>query len=407
MKKYVKALVNLLLAVVLLVLILILVPRLVRFFAPFIAGWIIALIASPMVRFLEEKVKLKRKAGSAFIIVTVIVAVVLVLYFVSVQLGRQVMDLIEDLPAIWAGAESDFAQISKNLSNFARFLPKELQKNISGLADQVMLSVGDVLGSVSEPTISMVGNFVSQLPSVIIAVIMALLSSYFFVADNSLIREWFRGHMPQSILDRYRIVRNSLTKAVGGYLKAQLKIEIWMYLLLVIGFLVLHINYAALIAIPVAILDLLPFFGTGTVLIPWAIVKFLSADYKLAIGLLIIWGVGQLARQVIQPKIVGDSVGVSPIPTLFLLYIGYRTAGVFGMILAVPLGLILYTMYEEGAFDTTRDSIRILVTGFNRFRRLEKEDFEEIEEMERENARRAQEIKQESEDSPHRSDRGN
>lgn len=118
-------------------------------------------------------------------------------------------------------------------------------------------------------------------------------------------------------------------------------------------------------------------------MVPWAIVKILSADYKMAIGLLIIWGVGQLARQLIQPKIVGDSVGVPPLPTLFLLFIGYKVGSVLGMILAVPLGLILYTMYKEGAFDTTKNSVLILVAGLNRFRRLQKEDLEEVEEMQK------------------------
>jgi predicted PurR-regulated permease PerM len=130
----------------------------------------------------------------------------------------------------------------------------------------------------------------------------------------------------------------------------------------------------------IAFLDLLPFFGTGTVMVPWAIVEILSADYKMAIGLLIIWGVGQLARQLIQPKIVGDSIGVPPIPTLFLLFFGYKVGGVFGMIIAVPLGLLLYTLYEEGVFDTTKNSVLILLSGINRFRRLQPKDMEGIEE---------------------------
>ena len=98
-------------------------------------------------------------------------------------------------------------------------------------------------------------------------------------------------------------------------------------------------------------------------------------------SLLIIWAVGQLARQLIQPKIVGDSIGVPPLPTLFLLYIGYKISGVIGMIIAVPIGLLVYTLYEEGAFDTTRNSILILIAGINHFRRLETEDLSEIRKM--------------------------
>ena len=128
-------------------------------------------------------------------------------------------------------------------------------------------------------------------------------------------------------------------------------------------------------------------------LVPWAIIKIFTADYKMAIGLLIIWGGGQLARQLIQPKIVGDSMGVPPLPTLFLLYIGYKVAGVVGMILAVPLGLLLYTMYENGAFDTTRDSILVLMAGINRFRRLDREDMSEVAAAASQNPETAQEAK--------------
>ena len=180
-----------------------------------------------------------------------------------------------------------------------------------------------------------------------------------------------KGHMPEALIYRWDMMTRSFKRAVGGYFKAQFKIEIWMYLLLVVGFTVLGVNYTLLIALGIAVLDFLPVFGTGTVLIPWAVIKVLSSDYKMAVGLLIIWCVGQLARQIIQPKIVGDSVGVPPIPTLFLLFIGYKAAGVFGMIIAVPIGIILVNMYEEGVFDTTINSLKILLAGINHFRRLE------------------------------------
>ena len=223
--------------------------------------------------------------------------------------------------------------------------------------------------------------------------IMALLSSYFFVAERQQINEWFREHMPSSILLRYRMICDSLLKSVGGYLKAQLKIEVWMYFLLLIGLGILRVNYFAVIALVIAFLDFLPFLGTGTVLIPWAVIRILTAEYKTAIGLLVIWCVGQLARQLIQPKIVGDSIGVPPLPTLFLLYIGYKVSGVIGMIIAVPIGLLVYTLYEDGAFDTTKNSILILTAGVNRFRSLGKEDLAEVETMKLRNRQAAETLK--------------
>ena len=199
-----------------------------------------------------------------------------------------------------------------------------------------------------------------------------------FVADKEYVPNLLRKVLPLSITERWSLIKRGLYRAVGGYFKAQFKIEVWMYLLLATGFWILRVRYAFLIAIGVALLDLLPFFGTGTILLPWAAIKFLSGDYMMVIGLLIIWGVGQLARQVIQPKIVGDSVGLAPIPTLILLFVGYKAAGVIGMIIAVPIGIIILNMYEEGVFDTFLDSLKILYASLSNFRHLTQEDMEAV-----------------------------
>lgn len=381
MKRYIKALVNLVIAMVILLAILFLLPRTLMFFMPFVVGWIIALMASPPVRFFEEKLKMQRKVGSAFVIIAVIALVVALIYFVCVWLVEQVGGLLGELPDMWAGMEADINNLGRRLDVLLSRLPGEMKMNLNNLAGTVGGYVGEFLERMGTPTIEAAGNLAMQLPSVFIGVIMALLSAYLFVAERQQINEWFRKNTPATLQLYYRMIRKSLMRSVGGYLKAQLKIEVWMYVLLVIGLGVLGVNYYALIALIIAILDFIPFLGTGTVLIPWAVVKISAADYKMAVGLLIIWCVGQLARQLIQPKIVGDSIGVPPLPTLFLLYAGYRIGSVMGMIIAVPLGLLVYTMFQEGVFDSVKNSVLILVAGVNRFRRLRKEDMFEVEEM--------------------------
>lgn len=393
MRKYCKALVNLAVAGAILFCIIWGLPRALVFLSPFVAGWIIALIAGPLVRFFEEKVKLKRKIGSAFVIIAVIALVVLVLYIIFVQLFEQVKGLAGALPEMLEKAEADFNSIGNNLNALLAKLPGDIQLKLDDNAIKLDEYMGEFLSRFGSPTIEAAGNFAKQLPAVFIGLIMALLSSYFFVAERQQINEWFREHMPSSILLRYRMICDSLLKSVGGYLKAQLKIEVWMYFLLLIGLGILRVNYFAVIALVIAFLDFLPFLGTGTVLIPWAVIRILTAEYKTAIGLLVIWCVGQLARQLIQPKIVGDSIGVPPLPTLFLLYIGYKVSGGIGMIIAVPIGLLVYTLYEDGAFDTTKNSILILTAGVNRFRSLGKEDLAEVETMKLRNRQAAETLK--------------
>ncbi len=396
-KTYIKAVLNLGIAVILLLLLVFLLPKVIIFFMPFVIGWVIALIANPLVHFFEDKLKVRRKAGTAFVIIAVIALVVLAGYLIGVKIVNETVGLVNELPKMWDALEEDFRTIGKNLDVLYSRFPEDVRSTIAGIGEQMEGFVGDLVGRAGTPTIEAVGNFAKNLPAIVIGIIMCLLSAYFFVAEREYLSVHVRDYMPETVVYRWNMMARSFKRAVGGYFKAQFKIEIWMYFLLVAGLWILKVNYAFLIALGIAFLDFLPVFGTGTVLMPWAVIKILSADYKMAVGLLIIWCGGQLARQVIQPKIVGDSIGVAPIPTLFLLFIGYKAAGVFGMIIAVPIGIIFANMYEEGVFDTTKNSIRILLAGVNHFRRLEEEDMAVVKEYEKYQREKINGLKKEDE----------
>ena len=382
LRTYLKVFVNIGILLVLLLLCIFVVPRIIIYFMPFVIGWMIALIASPPVRFLEKHLKIKRKVGSAVTIIAVIAVVIIGGYLLGVKLVEEIVDFIGDLPLMWEGLQRDFAESAQRLQVASRLLPKSLGDTIKNISENIGEYVGDFVGKLvdkmSSPTLEALSRFAGNIPSIFIGVIMCLLSAYMFVADKEYVPNLLRKVLPLSITERWSLIKRGLYRAVGGYFKAQFKIEVWMYLLLATGFWILRVRYAFLIAIGVALLDLLPFFGTGTILLPWAAIKFLSGDYMMVIGLLIIWGVGQLARQVIQPKIVGDSVGLAPIPTLILLFVGYKAAGVIGMIIAVPIGIIILNMYEEGVFDTFLDSLKILYASLSNFRHLTQEDMEAV-----------------------------
>ena len=382
LRTYLKVFVNIGILLVLLLLCIFVVPRIIIYFMPFVIGWIIALIASPPVRFLEKHLKIKRKVGSAVTIIAVIAVVIIGGYLLGVKLVEEIVDFIGDLPLMWEGLQRDFAESAQRLQVASRLLPKSLGDTIKNISENIGEYVGDFVGKLvekmSSPTLEALSRFAGNIPSIFIGVIMCLLSAYMFVADKEYVPNLLKKVLPLSITERWSLIKRGLYRAVGGYFKAQFKIEVWMYLLLATGFWILRVRYAFLIAIGVALLDLLPFFGTGTILLPWAAIKFLSGDYMMVIGLLIIWGVGQLARQVIQPKIVGDSVGLAPIPTLILLFVGYKAAGVIGMIIAVPIGIIILNMYEEGVFDTFLDSLKILYASLSNFRHLTQEDMEAV-----------------------------
>ncbi|MBP3603473.1 MAG: sporulation integral membrane protein YtvI [Lachnospiraceae bacterium] len=387
-RTYLKVFVNLGMMLAIILGCIFVLPRIIVYFMPFVIGWIIAMIASPLVRFFEKTLKIKRKASSAVVIIAVIALVILLGYLIGAWLIEQGQHFVDDLPLLLASLKGELADVGQKLSGLYAYLPKEVQSSLTGMAAGLQQYAGNFVETASEPTIEVLSRFAQSLPSIIISVIMCLLFTYFYVADRDYVRNLLVKILPKSIIDRFDMIKRSFSRAVGGYFKAQFKIEFWMYFLLAIGFSVLNVKYAFIIAIGVAFLDLLPFFGTGTVLLPWAAIAFISGDYTMVIGLLIMWGVGQLARQIIQPKIVGDSVGLAPIPTIVLLYVGYKAAGVIGMIIAVPIGIIILNMYEEGVFNTTIDSLKVLYAGISNFRHLTDEDMEEIEIYKREEEKR-------------------
>lgn len=224
-------------------------------------------------------------------------------------------------------------------------------------------TLGDLMATISEPTVTAAGNFAKRVPSYLIGIIVALMSAYLFTADREEILAWLKKVSPPSVTKRMALVSDNLKYAVGGYFKAQFKIMGVIFLILWISLALAGVDYSVLVALLISILDFLPFFGTGTALIPWALYKLLVNDLKMAVILVVIYGVTQLVRQLIQPKMLGNSMGLNPIVTLILLYLGYRLRGVIGMILAVPVGMILINMVSVGAFDYILNDVKILVEG--------------------------------------------
>lgn len=377
-KHYCKIFLNIAIPCVSLILLFWLGPKLILFFMPFVVGYILAKLANPLVAFISEKCKIRRKAVSVFVIIVVLGIVALIIYGIGNFLGKQLAGFVVDLPDMWEAAEVELKKAAAHFTKLFNRLPADSQEKFLSFQSSLDVYISEIISKVSTPTVTAIGNAAKHIPDVIIGIIMCFLSAYFFIADKDYTGNFLKKYMPESLLMKWNLVWESLVRSIGGYFKAQLKIEVWMYLLLYAGLMIAKVNYAALVALGIAFLDFFPIFGTGTVLAPWAVIEFLNGDYIQAIIFIVLWGVGQLLRQIIQPKIMGDSMGMPPIPTLFLLYIGWKFNGVWGMIIALPLAIIILNLDEAGIFDQFKKSLKYLVRDVNRFRRFnsDDEDFE-------------------------------
>ncbi len=333
------------------------------YFMPFVIGWILSVIAGPLVTFLEKKLKIMKRLGSAITIILVLALCIGLIYLIISQIWEEISVLIRNFPSMYHDLERGLSQIGTQGNTLFERFPEQIQNSWATLMNNLDDTASSLIGRIGEPTIEVAGNVAKRIPSVLIGTIVAFVSAYFFIADKENLGEWVKKVVPKSITSRLLLVGENLKYAMGGYFKAQFKIMGVVFAILLVGFTLMQIRFSILLAIVIAFLDFLPFFGTGTALIPWAIYKFLVGDYKMVAALVILYGVTQLVRQLIQPKLVGDSMGLNPLYTLFLLYLGYRVGSVLGMIFAVPIGLILLNLYQAGAFDYILDDVKILAEG--------------------------------------------
>ena len=333
------------------------------YFMPFVIGWILSVIAGPLVTFLEKKLKIMKRLGSAITIILVLALCIGLIYLIISQIWEEISVLIRNFPSMYHDLERGLSQIGAQGNTLFERFPEQIQNSWATLMNNLDDTASSLIGRIGEPTIEVAGNVAKRIPSVLIGTIVAFVSAYFFIADKENLGEWVKKVVPKSITSRLLLVGENLKYAMGGYFKAQFKIMGVVFAILLVGFTLMQIRFSILLAIVIAFLDFLPFFGTGTALIPWAIYKFLVGDYKMVAALVILYGVTQLVRQLIQPKLVGDSMGLNPLYTLFLLYLGYRVGSVLGMIFAVPIGLILLNLYQAGAFDYILNDVNILAEG--------------------------------------------
>lgn len=333
------------------------------YFMPFVIGWILSVIAGPLVTFLEKKLKIMKRLGSAITIILVLALCIGLIYLIISQIWEEISVLIRNFPSMYHDLERGLSQIGTQGNTLFERFPEQIQNSWATLMNNLDDTASSLIGRIGEPTIEVAGNVAKRIPSVLIGTIVAFVSAYFFIADKENLGEWVKKVVPKSITSRLILVGENLKYAMGGYFKAQFKIMGVVFAILLVGFTLMQIRFSILLAIAIAFLDFLPFFGTGTALFPWAIYKFLVGDYKMVAALVILYGVTQLVRQLIQPKLVGDSMGLNPLYTLFLLYLGYRVGSILGMIFAVPVGLILLNLYQAGAFDYILDDVKILAEG--------------------------------------------
>ncbi len=373
-KKLQKICLDYLLAIIGLLFLVFIAPKIIRFLLPFVIGYIISLLANPFVRFMEKRIKIVRKHGSALIIILAIACVVAVIYFVSSALIDQLYSLSNDAPEILESIKEEASTLADKFNKIYDKLPGTIQNYLSKIKEGFLSA--DSVTSDKEGfgfNFAFISRTAKSIVDIIFATFFAIMSAYFFTANRDILSDACKKLIPVSARNRISEVFGQIGNAVGGYFKAQFKI---MIVLVAIMYLTLKfavgVRYSLLISLGIGILDLLPILGTGAVLWPWALYRLLLGDYFTAAVLMILYGVCQVVKQLLQPKVVGDSIGVDAFTTLFLLFIGYRIGGLIGILIAIPVGMAVINLFKAGAFDTLIKDTKYLAGLISDFQKTNK-----------------------------------
>ena len=211
-------------------------------------------------------------------------------------------------------------------------------------ADRAYSAAVDILRSSAQSayswTASVAGGIVSSFPGVIFAAAVSVAGIYYLTTDRDGVRDCFLSLLPPRARKALISMRSRMKGGVSGYLRAYLIIMLVTFCELFAGFLILGFRYSFLIAAAVAVIDILPVLGSGTVLWPWAAILFISGDVKRGIGILVMIGVMYVVRQIIEPKLLGKYMGHHPFVALFSAYLGFSLFGIPGMI-AAPIAVFI------------------------------------------------------------------
>ena len=370
-KRIFRIILNILIPAGTIVLVCTLGPWLLRFFMPFVVGWCIALICNPLVKFLEKRLKLVRKHSSAVIVVVVLAGVIWLLYFLVSRLILGVMMFCRELPQLYEAGKTELQGAFAGFSVILERMPTAVQEAVNRANSNLGALTGSLVEKLATPTVAVAGNVAKGIPAALVYSVVVILSSYFFIIERDKIMAWGKKHLPKGMQNYVEFLKKDIKTLIGGYFLAQFKIMFVVAVILAVGLVILGVRYGILFALLIALLDFLPVFGTGTVLFPWALIKLLSGEWTFAIGLVVIYVLTQAVRQVVQPKIVGDSIGLPPLLSLIFLYLGFKIKGISGMILAVPIGMFILNLYHYGVFDSMIQNTKLLAEEIRRFRKEE------------------------------------
>lgn len=328
-------------------------------FSPFLLAGLCAWILSPVVRFCQKRLKLPRWLSALGVLLLVLFGLGGLLWLLLSGMGREIMSLAANWEGMLSALEALADRLTVQLSQWLELLPVSAQELAASLMARFFTWLEGTIPQLLSWAMDWAGGVAQVLPSFAVASIAFVMASYFLLSDLPRLRVMVVDKLPEGPRIFLSIVKRAVSAGFGGYVRAELLLSVGVFFILLVGFLLIRQPYALLLALALAVLDFIPIIGSGTAMVPWAVVDVLTGDYRHALGLMAVWGLVALFRRVGEPKILGNQTGLSPLTSLVSVYVGMKVAKVGGMIFGPVVCLVVRNVIYSGVLDDALADLRL------------------------------------------------
>lgn len=334
--------------------------KLALFYVPFLIGFIISLLIEPIIKMISRGTKLTRRTSAIIVLLCIFTILITLIVWGTVSLISESADLLQSLNIY---IEKIYDQIQKYI-NSIEFDKLEIPKQVISIIETSANNFLDFVTKWVSGLLTSILQGITSLPVIGIYIVITILSTYFICADRLFILDQFEHHFPKLWVRKFGIHLKKLISTLGSYLKAEATLILISFIEVLIGLCIfkwigLNVEYPLLAALGIGFVDALPILGSGTVMIPWAIISAVNGDLKLGIAIFILYVIILVVHQLLEPKIVSNNLGIHPIFTLIAMYTGFKISGIIGLFIG-PIVLIILqnvfeTMIDNGIVKTILD----------------------------------------------------
>ena len=318
--------------------------------APFLAAFALAAAMEKAVRLLVRR-GLPRRAAAALLTLLALGLIGALLWLLVGRFAELLSSLGRTAPRLVAALGERMAALEELTARFAASMPDGFPDPLRAALGSAESALGALPAQISSRLLALAAAAAQHAPGILLFLISLFLGAFLISASYPAVTGFARSLLPETARRRAAEIAEDLRGSLGGWLRAQLILAGMTFVELLGLFLLLGVRAAAPLAAVTAFVDALPVFGTGIVLVPWALGELLLGELGRGLALLFGWGLGMLGRDLLQARLLGDQIGIHPLMSLVSIYVGWRVWGVWGMIVFPLLFAMLRRLAERGILD--------------------------------------------------------